>query len=997
VSDAGNFWMAGSSPPSLPDVKVLLDNPIEQDDQIPFDEIPVDEDGVEEQDDNGPILGFVQSILHIEESNEIPTEIKAKLVALLNKYKQVCMNALRRSPIKVKVRLRQCWTTTSPNPVHRSYPLYGIKREHLLNEGNMLLEKGLAIQKPGVWSHPSIVVEKRKNNVVVGLRTVVNLVELNAQTARPRVTPLNIQLVGLKFKRSRVYVSADLFRAFKQLELHPDDRDFFGQSYPEPLKRLEPKRLPEGWSGSPMALQISLEEVFFAGPENLGIFVDDLGLGAESWDKLISQMDRVLELCLLHNVGLKDSITFGTSMQFAGCKFENGTVTRNPQTLGSIRTMVLETAAGLTKLIGFFVFFTGFIASLEINMRPLRQILLKCQQYCGSSKSSKLKHVILREHGWEQSYDDYLNKLYDEIEQRIAMHIPTPDMDTVIVTDASDDYGAGMISQTSPSERNVPIWERKHLIVMFYSTEFSATEKNYSTSEREFLVLVKLMVRGENLLRIAPFVEIFMDNANTVATMQSTTRNKSTLRRLLRQEAYVRSFPCKIVHIPGAHNLVDMFTRTLEITSPGDSKPGNNPDDDMNSPPIDNDTFMIHEHNTRLKQKQQVDRVISPIPDLRTQLNAYNVPITNRYGLDSITVPTLTDFGFDISSLNLPPPFVVTTDDLNINRLEDNRVVLPILLLEPMIWLAHQQVGHRGPLSTTHLLERTFYYPKLIDEVKRVVSKCFPCNENYRRHLQARPMGHPIVGLRVGEVYLVDVFYMPVAEDGSRYFTLFQCEVSKFMVAQTMVDRSSTSTRACLELLLQINNFLPQIFMRDQGTEFEASYKELTTLIGSSTHVHTENWKPSHGAVERAAVEIRRLIRILLRLFNMPNEQWHKLLVPAVWLYNNSPHKALDGKRPIDFMPLRLLTSNRMDHIRTLLQVAVPANQDINIKDLDTILLETQERFEDSLREIVTYQEELRTIRNQLWLKRNRIKSNDPNLVVGSYVMVSREASGSER
>jgi hypothetical protein len=79
--------------------------------------------------------------------------------------------------------------------------------------------------------------------------------------------------------------------------------------------------------------------------------------------------------------------------------------------------------------------------------------------------------------------------------------------------------------------------------------------------------------------------------------------------------------------------------------------------------------------------------------------------------------------------------------------------------------------------------------------------------------------------------------------------------------------------------------------------------------------------------------------------------------------------------------------------VKRLLNGVVPPEHGVSLHELDHALAQCQETFQDAERGIVEWQDEIRSIRRRTWAKRHHLK-DDPNLVVGAYVMLAREASG---
>jgi len=101
----------------------------------------------------------------------------------------------------------------------------------------------------------------------------------------------------------------------------------------------------------------------------------------------------------------------------------------------------------------------------------------------------------------------------------------------------------------------------------------------------------------------------------------------------------------------------------------------------------------------------------------------------------------------------------------------------------------------------------------------------------------------------------------------------------------------------------------------------------------------------------------------------------------------------LNGRCPADLMPLRERAPVGLAHVKQLLNSVVPPTHDVDSVELDRTLESIQEQFQSDVDELVVFQENQRSIRRRLWDKKHNIKE-DPNLVVGAYVMLSREGGG---
>jgi len=171
-SARAGYWGIGPGPPPADyDEEFLLYNPVPLELQIDMEPLnPTDDNGDEiyGEDDAGPRLGFVQSKVHIQAATDIPSDVKVQLIALLDKFAGTCMTQLRRKPIDSKAFIPISWKQI-PNPIHKTFPMYGAKLQHLQEEASMLVKKQLAVRASGTWSSPTFVVPKMKDGKIAGI------------------------------------------------------------------------------------------------------------------------------------------------------------------------------------------------------------------------------------------------------------------------------------------------------------------------------------------------------------------------------------------------------------------------------------------------------------------------------------------------------------------------------------------------------------------------------------------------------------------------------------------------------------------------------------------------------------------------------------------------------------------------------------------------------------------------------------------------------------
>ncbi|KAM9973422.1 hypothetical protein ACTFIW_010511 [Dictyostelium discoideum] len=118
-----------------------------------------------------------------------------------------------------------------------------------------------------------------------------------------------------------------------------------------------------------------------------------------------------------------------------------------------------------------------------------------------------------------------------------------------VYIDASDHGTGTMITQTNDNGEDQP--------VLYYSKKFNKFQKNYSTTDREFLALTNALNKYEYML-IDNHFEVFTDHLN----LTYYKAMKDPPKRLVRALELISRFKFTITYIPGEKNYVaDMLSR----------------------------------------------------------------------------------------------------------------------------------------------------------------------------------------------------------------------------------------------------------------------------------------------------------------------------------------------------------------------------------------------------------------------------------------------------
>lgn len=161
----------------------------------------------------------------------------------------------------------------------------------------------------------------------------------------------------------------------------------------------------------------------------------------------------------------------------------------------------------------------------------------------------------------------------------------------------------------------------------------------------------------------------------------------------------------------------------------------------------------------------------------------------------------------------------------------------------------------------------------------------------------------------------IDLCEMTKQQGNSKYkYILFAVDnFSRYVFYVTLVSKQAGVMRqAALDLLDQMRPFRTlsfarhSVFLSDLGTEFITTFKKVLSDQGHFfVNLATSESKAFYA--ERFIRTFRALLKIkqvALDLDQQPFEDWAQLLPDIIHTYNNTPHKSLGFKAPVDFIRL---------------------------------------------------------------------------------------------
>ncbi|GBG81463.1 hypothetical protein CBR_g32453 [Chara braunii] len=189
--------------------------------------------------------------------------------------------------------------------------------------------------------------------------------------------------------------------------------------------------------------------------------------------------------------------------------------------------------------------------------------------------------------------------------------------------------------------------------------------------------------------------------------------------------------------------------------------------------------------------------------------------------------------------------------------------------------------GHRGVSATCAKISELYRWDGMLTMVIKYWQSCIPCQQRSTQR-PGEPL-HPTLEREVGAVVHLDLFFMPLREDGSNYIFDARDNLTGFVDGRAIHTKTGPVLTRCIEEYYLRYSFVRE-FVMDRGSEFTCN--EVRTLLagyGVVANYTTAAHPQANAPVERGRSTITNLLAKWTE--GRPN-QWPKFLRAAFFVEN---------------------------------------------------------------------------------------------------------------
>ena len=801
-------------------------------------------------------------------------------------------------------------TGTHP-PIHTPPYRVSYKDEQVQrDEIDKLLRQGVIEESTSPWSSPIVLVRKKDGSV----RFCVDFRKLNNVTVKDAFPIPRIDDMFDHLSEAQCYTTIDFKSGYFQVALDPKDRSKTAFSTRD--QHYQFTVLPQGVTNGPPAFQRIVSGIL--GPTRWRhslAYLDDVIIYSQTFNEHLVHLEDILNRLNIANFRLnveKCHIAV-KSINYLGHHIEAGTIRPNSDNIRALwETPRPTTAKEAFRFVKAAEYYRKFIPKFSLIAQPLHSYApTTTEQRTKKSQSARIELSDEAIHAFEE-----LKRI---LTHDLILNIPDKQLPFKIQTDASKAGVGAVLMQTYPNG---------DLPIAYISKKFSSTQMNWPATEQECYAIIYAIEKWHKYLDGRPFV-IETDHKPLLPFNMKQQLNSKCERWRLRLQQYQFT----IRYIKGKHNTMADYLSRSPVDDAFSDEDDYGPTKSQATQTEERITAsLVTSVVTRAKGKQQQQDKRNESPgDFRScekQPSERNVvqrsdhscatqtQLENDHTIDNQIVPftyeKLKELQHEDEQVKQIMANIEKHDDYFIQDdllMKKSSPPVPFVprgrIRADIIKIYHDTPAngaHFGRNKTIEKIQRRYFWPKMIVDIRNHLKTCLPCLQN--NHQRQKPPGFlkpikPPEG--IWQLLTMD-FHGPITpstKNGNKYIIALTDALSKFVITKAVRDCTAATAAHFLvdEVILKYGT--PKSILTDNGTHFTASMMtELFKRIGV-THLYSTPYHPmTNGQVERYNATMDAKIAALS---NDKRTNWDEQLPFVTFNYNTSIHTTT-GQIPFEMI-----------------------------------------------------------------------------------------------
>ena len=785
------------------------------------------------------------------------------------------------------------------------------------------LEKAGVIERSlSPWASPVIVVPKKsapdeppRRRLCVDYRRVNALQQEVKRTDRstgcltlyplPKIDEMFAKLGGAKF-----FSTIDLRSAYYHIGLTRESQAKL--AFVVPMGKWQFKRTPFGLSQAPAYFQLLIDQVLMGCGDFAMGYLDDIIVFSRSEEEHLQHLEEIFKRLRHFYLKMKreKSSFFKKHIQYLGHLVSEQGFEPLPEKLEAIRSMPHpKTPKEVKQFLGLIGYYQKFIPRFSDLSRPLTHL---------TRHDSKFD--------WTPQCQKSFNHLRELLLEYPILRYPDPKKGYTVFTDASGIGWSGVLTQEYPDEKG----RIKHHPICYVSGQFRGSQLNWAALTKEAYAIYM------SIRRLA----FYVSDADVIIKCDHLPLKKFLTKQTLNSKVNnwaveLEQFNLKLEWIMGAKNtLADTLSRLLDVC----------PEAKLEPEPVGQEfgSYCFEEMKpVEVEYIEEIDTVriqhSEDFKEIKLPLQNAQMELLQRHDDTCRGIAKKLRQDKHMNKL-----FMLKSGMVYRLWCEDGKtaecVVVPEVLREPLLMLAHNYSGHNGFRRTYNAMKRQYYWPGMRKDILKHCKRCHQCS------LQNQGTGE--IGFDHFEVPSLPMDFIcmdlvgpisPQTSKGNRYMLTVIDMMTGYTIAVAIPDkRAETVCKAYRDNVYCTFGGSSRI-LTDNGTEFKS--KEMRQICEELDikQVFSPVYTPqANGRLEGWHRFLKSCIAKHIRGAEV---EWHDLIPLAVSAYNffpcqsskESPFVLMFGRDPITLIAKLLEpklkfygekgVSLRMDTLRKLYTV----------------------------------------------------------------------------
>lgn len=664
----------------------------------------------------------------------------------------------------------------TPPIKQRYYPVSPVIQKAIDEQVNEMLSNDIIEPSNSSWSSPVLLVPKKDGSK----RFVVDFRKVNSLSKKDAYPLPYISSILDKLRAGKYISTIDLEKGYWQVELEESSREITAFTIPG-RGLFHFKVMPFGLHSAGATFQRLMDKVISAELEpNTFAYLDDIVVVSSTFEEHLKHLGEVF--ARLRKAGLKINVEkcqfVKPRLKFLGYVVGNGELEMDPEKVAAVVNYPSPTnTTELRRFLGFVGWYRKFVPSFSSVAAPLTDSL---------KQKNKKFH-------WGKEQDVAFARLKEHLLSAPILACPHFDIPFTVECDASGVGIGGVLTQKI---------DGKERVIAYCSRTLSASERNYSATERECLAV---------LFAISKFKQYIEGYRFSVVTDHASLRWLANFAnpqgRLARWIAQLQQYDCEIIHRKGSFHVVpDALSRIGAVQD----------DEELDTRQNLGDAWYA-----KLWHKAKKSR--SGHPGL--QLSGRHLYRKDRDGSWKMLVP----------------------ESLRPQILEENH--------------ASTLAGHMGFRKTLRKIRDFYSWPNLRKDVNDFVRRCRVC-QRYKVE-QAKPAGlmRPHEMVRPWTIVASDIIGpLPKSLKGNRYLLVFLDTATRWPIAIPL--RSVKAVHVANLMRTEVINHwgCPDMVLTDNGPQYVSRVLKKMCDMFEIKLCHTAPYFPQANPCERTNRSLKNMI-----------------------------------------------------------------------------------------------------------------------------------------